>query len=114
MIPTIVGVNIDTDLLINYLRDLINHFFKILPLKESEEKSLPVYIRSLQVEILGSNELIPCFNQDSSFLSLAAILQFLLDNPDTQVSEVKREVFKAISICEKLHKKYLTEGGAEV
>ena len=83
MIQTTVGVPMDAMVLNNYFRTLINLFFKILPIKESGESSLDTYMRSLQAE-----------------------LQYLIDNPSCEVSVVKREVFRAISICNKLKSRY--------
>lgn len=106
MIQTAVGVPMNAAVLNNYLRSLINLFFKILPLKESGERSLETYMRSLQAELLGCNSLVEAIHDDSMFLSLIAILQYLIDNPDCDVPFVRREVFCAISICNKLKEKY--------
>lgn len=58
MIQTTVGVPMDATMLNNYFRALVNLFFKILPIKESGESSLEVYMRSLQAELLGCKVLI--------------------------------------------------------
>ena len=102
MIQTTVGVPMDAMVLNNYFRTLINLFFKILPIKESGESSLDTYMRSLQAELLGCKELIEAIHEDP----LIAILQYLIDNPSCEVSVVKREVFRAISICNKLKSRY--------
>lgn len=106
MIQTTSGVPMSAAVLDNYLRSLINLFFKILPLKESGERSLETYMKSLQAELLGCNALVEVIHDDSMFLSLASILQYLIDNPDCDVVFVRREVFRAISICNKLREKY--------
>lgn len=106
MIQTTIGIPMNAAVLGNYLRSLINLFFKILPLKESGERSLGTYMRSLQAELLGCNSLVEAVHDDSLFLSLIAILQYLIDNPDCEVPFVRREVFRAISICNKLKDKY--------
>ena len=48
-------------------------------------------------------------HDDRDYVSLLAILQYLIDNPETSVHTVKREVFRAISICNKLRAKYFAE-----
>lgn len=106
MIPTTAGVPMDATVLNNYFRSLINLFFKILPLWEGGESSLTVYMQSLQTELLGCNELVEAIHNDSLFLSLVSILQYLIDTPDCSVTIVKREVFRAISICNKLKSRY--------
>ena len=106
MIQTKVGVPIDAVVLNNYFRALINLFFKILPIWESGESTLETYMRSLQAELLGCKELIDVIHDDHLFLSLISILQYLIDNPSLEVSTVKREIFRAISICNKLKARY--------
>lgn len=107
MIQTAAGVPMSAAVLDNYLRALINLFFKILPLKERGERSLETYMRSLQAELLGCNALVETIHDDSMFLSLISILQYFIDNPDCELLFVRREVFHAISICNKLKEKYV-------
>ena len=106
MIQTTVGVPMDATVLNNYLRTLVNLFFRILPIWESGESSLDTYMRSLQAELLGCKELVEAIHEDPMFLSLISILQYLIDTPSCPTPVVKREVFKAISICNKLKAKY--------
>ena len=106
IIETSAGVTLSATFISNYFKNLINQFFKILPLWESSEPTLPKYIRSLQIELLGYKELILSVKNDSQMLSLVAVLQYLLDNPATDITTVKSEVFKAISICSKLQTRY--------
>lgn len=91
-----------------YLSALIGQFYKILPIKESGEPSLYKYMESLQRELIGCHDLIVALNHDELYLSLLAILQYLIET-DCDTKTVKCEVFKAISICEKLQKKYCVE-----
>lgn len=111
MIQTMRGIPMDDMVLSNYLRNLVNLFFKILPIRENEEPTLPFYMESLQAELLGCSELITVLHEDSMFLSLISILQYLIDRPDSPVYVYKREVFKAISICNKLKARYATKEG---
>ena len=106
MIQTTVGVTLPNRLGANYFKRLVNAFFKILPIKEDGEESLPTYIRSLQSEILGCEKLITELNNNANILTLVSILQYLYDNPDCSVQDVKREVFRAISICNQLKSEY--------
>ena len=112
-IQTTAGVNMDATMLSVYLRSLVNRFFKILPIRESGEDSLETYMRSLQAELLGCKELIVAIHEDSLFMSLLNILQYLIDNPECSLVVVKREVFRAISICNKLKAKYAVEMATE-
>lgn len=108
MIETTTGLPISNEILGNYFRNLVGHFFKILPMREANEGSLIVYMQSLQAELLGCKELVNIIKNDASYLTLLSILQYLIDTPECTVREVKREVFRAISICNKLRAQYLS------
>ena len=99
------GYDIPTEMVGKYLNGLVNQFFKILPIKESGEPSLNEFMRSLQVELIGFKGLMAEIGNDSMYLTLLSILQYMIEN-DCDVPTVKREVFKSISICKKLQKKY--------
>lgn len=109
MIETSVGTPIDSELLNNYFTALVNRFFKILPIREQESESLSVYIDSLQKELLGCKSLLNVIDNDPMYLTLLSILQHFSDNPQCPTKEVRREVFRAISVCNKLQKKYSKE-----
>ena len=106
MIQTVRGIPMNDEVLSGYLRNLVNLFFKILPIREDEDSSIVTYMMSLQLELLGCEGLITAIKGDPLFLSLISILQYLIDHPDSSVATFKREVFKAISICNKLKARY--------
>lgn len=101
-------IEINSELVRNFLNNLVNKFFKILPMREQEEKTLNTYIKSLQVELLGCKELVAAIKYDDLYLTLLSILQYLIDYPECSVNEVKREVFRAISVCNKLKSRYFS------
>ena len=100
---------IGKQLLRNYFDAMVNHFFKILPMRENEEASLPTYMCSLQVELIGCGDLVSSLRTDPSFLTLLSILQYLIGHPACEVADVRREVFHAINICHKLRAMYESE-----
>ena len=116
-IETAIGVPIERGLLGNYFQKLINLFFKILPIWESTDEcgksTLGTYMQSLQAELLGCKSFVLPIHNDSAFLTLIAVLQYLIDNPNLEVPVVKREVFRCISICKKLQARYAS-GESEV
>lgn len=75
-------------------------------MREENEPSLVVYMESLQMELLGCKSLVAELKNDPAYLSLLSVLQYLIDNPTYSTHKVKREVFRAISICNKLKAKY--------
>ena len=109
----IKDASVDAELVHNYFKSLVNSFFKILPMRENGESSLLTYLDSLQAELLGCENFIPELNKEPGFLSLLAILQYLSDNPECAINKVRREVFKAISICNKLKAQYLSDEVAD-
>lgn len=109
IVETTAGVPIDAELLHNYFKNLVNHFFKILPIREQNEESLSTYMQSLQAELIGCKGLIEAIQNDAAYLTLISILQYLIDNPECTIREVKREVFRAISICNKLKARYASK-----
>lgn len=111
MHETASGEYIRPELLNNYFKYLVNQFFKILPMRENEDQSLQVYLQSLQAELLGCNEFVLAFSTNAAYLTLLSMLQYMIERPDCPVREVRREVFRAINICNKLKAEY-AEGGA--
>ena len=97
----------------NYFEKLVNRFFKVLPIREDGEKTLPIYIRSLLSEIVGCKEVVDKLDNNPDILTLISILQFMLDNPDTSVADVKREVFRAIAICNRLKSEFGDKSGGD-
>lgn len=113
MVDTRTNTPISNELVHSYFKSLVNSYFKVLPMFENGESSLPTYLDSLQSELLGCKSFIPELAEEPQFLTLLAILQFMIDNPDEPVKKVRREVFKAISICNRLKTKYMevSDGG---
>lgn len=90
----------------NYCQNLINMFYKILPMKENGEETLGVYMEGLMFELVGAKSVMVALRHDALYLSLLSILQGMIDQPECEVAVVKREVFSAISICNKLKDRY--------
>lgn len=105
-VETVAGKSVDTELVSNYFASLVNAFFKILPMRENEEVTRVTYMQSLQLELLGCRELIPRLCTDPDLLRLLSILQSFIDDAEISVEVVRREVFRAIRICNKLKEMY--------
>lgn len=105
-VETRLGTNLDGKIIAAYFDTLVNKFFKILPIREQNCDTLGVYIESLRAELVGGKSLIHSLGEDASYLTLLFILEYLTnEQPDVPV--VKREVFKAIGICNKIRDSYL-------
>lgn len=108
MINTATGKQIDSSVVCDYFRSLVNRFFKILPMREQNEESLCVYVQSLQLELIGCMGFVDGLRADAEYMTLLSILQYMIDNPECSVTSVKREVFRAISIINKIKAYYLS------
>lgn len=106
MIPAGQDAFIESSILVNYFYTLIGLFFKILPLRESNEPTLGKYIKSLQRELLGCKNLISFLEYDGRFLELISTLQYFLDHPDAEIEIVRSDVFRSIEILKKLSAYY--------
>lgn len=109
MIETSIGIPVYRKTVSNYFRKLVNRFFKILPIREDGEETLPIYIKSLQKEILGCKRIIDSLDYDPDILTLVSILQYMLETPDMPIEDIKREVFRAIAICNRIKDEFDTE-----
>ena len=103
---TAYDVTLPKDLVSNYCKNLVNMFYKILPMKENKEETIQTYMESLMFELVGAKGVMVALRNDALFLSLISILQNMIDQPDCEVAVIKREVFRAISICNKLSDRY--------
>ena len=106
MINTILDKPLTAEMLHNYFRTLVAKFFKILPVWEEERDTLGTYMNSLQLELLGLRDFVIVMKDDQKLLSLLSILQYLIENPECTKMTLRREVFHAISICNKLDAEY--------
>lgn len=100
-------------LVVNYFKNLINLFYKILPLYESKEKTLSVYLVNLRDELMGCSNVVTATDYHPALMSLISISQFLIDSidsPDCTQGVVKQKVFGAINICNRLASEYALEG----
>lgn len=98
----------DNPLVYSYLETLKNRLFKIIPLFEENNEGIYKYIDSLLFELCGMIYVVEGFKDNGIFLSLIATLESLLDESlavDYDIPLIRREVFKCLSIIEKLQQK---------
>ena len=99
------GDNISDEMIAAYMGDLVNRFYKILPIKENEEDTMQLYAGSLLRELSGFKELMAAMHGDDRFVSLLAILEHFT-NGESDLAAVKSDVFRAINIIKKLKAKH--------
>ena len=86
--------DIPVNLHINYMDNLINRVFKILPLKEENSDTVEAYITNLLYELTGNKELIIYLNNDSRYETILSNLQKLL----SQDTNYRALVFNTITL----------------
>lgn len=92
-----------------YFDRLVGRIYKILPLKEKCEITLPEYLDTLLTEMTGV-EILEELSAQPYYVSIVATVTFLAHNINNcDDTKVKREVFRLINICKKLRSHY--EGG---
>lgn len=99
------GVILNDRLIENYFRNLVNHFYKILPLYEAGEETLTAYMVNLRDELIGCEHVLDSAEYSPMIMTLISVLQFLIDNVnDPLISQhsVKSKVFGSINICNRL------------
>ena len=106
MTETVNGGGLSREALASYLGNLVNLLFKILPMRESNEETLSIYIDGLQRELIGFEALFSAVDNDPGLVDILAIIRYLADHPDCSVKKVRYDVFRAISICNKLKARY--------
>lgn len=94
----------------NYFQYLVNHFFKLLPMRENGEDTLYQYMDSLLFEIGGFSRLFIETDYSAYVITLLSILQGMIDEPDMDMNVYRREVFHAIDVCNKLQEIYRKAG----
>lgn len=92
--------NISDKLYEKYKNRLINSIYKILPMKEEDTSTIETYIESLVYELTGIDKLFVGEDELQEILVIIAILENL--KKETNISIVKREVFRAIGLVKRM------------
>lgn len=93
----------------NYLRDLVNLFYKILPMWENGTSTLPTYIAELLSELESFDAMFRYCDFDPNFMKLILTLKSFLTEPDMDLLIVRRRVFNAIGTTKAIYKRYCGE-----
>ena len=100
---TVYKTEISSSTLACYLDGMVGRVYKILPLKEADEPTLDQYIESMQLELTGNKELLCPLREDSRYVTLLGIFQYLRNHHgEMDARSVKREVFKAIGLVKQM------------
>lgn len=89
-------------LLYCYFERMIGRLYKILPLKQDCEETLPSYIDSLLLQMTGV-DIVANLSDQPYYLSILGVVAYLKDNIlSCDHYCVKKQIFGAIKMCQKL------------
>lgn len=98
----------------NYLEAITGRVFKVLPMKEQELRGFAVYLRdylsSLAIEMVGASTTFECLGIDTDYIAVVNTMNGLA-SADYDVIQIKREVFKALNLLNKIAERF---GGEEL
>lgn len=84
-----------------YLNRMINELYKILAMKDEEDFTLPKYIDSVYIQLVGGAENFPELKTNQKYVSIINIIQYFRTNEfDKQLC--KREILKCTNLLAKL------------
>ena len=88
----------------SFLDSLIGKIYKILPLKESQNTHLPLYLKSLIREIEGSLKSFPILCESREYITIVNTINFMRFN-QYDIPVCRYEVFKMLNLIDALKKK---------
>lgn len=98
----------------NYLDAITGRVFKILPMKEQELRGFSVflsdYLSSLAIEMVGASMTFDCLGIDPDYIAVVNTVNGLAKT-DSDVCQIKREVFKALNLLNRISGRF---GGEEL
>lgn len=93
-----------------YLHALVGKFFKLLPIREEgDPAAFTAYAQGLQRELSGCASVLRRVARDRDWVSILAVLANMIDN-DIAFAHLRRDVFRMISLCEKLISRHFYGG----
>ncbi|MEW5569601.1 hypothetical protein ABGT17_13265 [Rossellomorea marisflavi] len=98
----------ESTLYINYLTVLKNRVYKILPFIEEANENIVKYTDSLLFELYGLQFVIEGVKDSHNYVSLLSTLESIqleLTEDEYDFELLRREIFKSLSIVDKLIKK---------
>lgn len=99
-----------------FIHSLTNKIYKILPLKEEENKTtqtfLSKYINNVYIETVGALNTFKELNMNNDYLTVINTLAYMKDHKLT-VQDCKSEVFKMLNSLNKIENEYKNELGGD-
>jgi hypothetical protein len=90
-------------MLITYVNGMIAKVYKMLPMKQTEAKTLTNYMESTLREFVGQKELVNELRDNEEFQAILGILESLLNQDDFKI--FRSDIFKVINLIEKIKNK---------
>lgn len=91
------------EMLVTYVDGMIAKVYKMLPMKQTEAKTLANYMESTLREFVGQKELVYVLRENEEFQSILGTLESLLNQDDFK--KFRSDIFKIINLIERLKNK---------
>lgn len=88
------------EMLSDYINKMINKVWKMLPMREENIPTLPIYIEATLREFIAQKELIDCLKDNGNYIEILGIIEGLLKQHD--FSAYRSDVFRAVNLIKKL------------
>jgi len=93
-----------------YLHALVGKIFKLLPIREEgDPDAFKAYAQGLQRELAGCDSVLRRVACDPDWVSILAVLANIIEG-DVAFARFRRDVFRMISLCEKLISRHFYGG----
>ena len=86
-----------------FLTNMIGAVFKVLPLNDSKNETLPDYLDSLYIQLIGGRDSHNELKESVEFASIINVIQYFKTN-EYSPKTCKREILKCVNVLEKLSK----------
>jgi hypothetical protein len=87
-----------------FLTSMIGAVFKVLPLYDSNNETLPDYIESLYIQLIGGRETYEDLKLSQEYTTIINVIQYFRANEYSKKT-CKREILKCVNLLEKLSKR---------
>ena len=86
-----------------FLENLIGALYKVLAMKDVNDTTLPKYLDSLYIQLVGGSENFTVLKSNQRYVSIINVVQYFRTN-EFDKDTCKREVLKCTNILSKLSK----------
>lgn len=84
-----------------YIQSLFGKIYKMLPIFEENKEALPIYAKSLAIELIGATFTFPVLKTEKHYIDIINIVNYIAEN-DIDHFTCKKQVFKCRDLVGKI------------